>query len=172
MFINHFRSQKLTLFSLPLCCSDDLETQKETAASFSFDFCWMCVASRLRLNNPGVGWWVSRLKAVCACAQVADTLGKSFQIHLFRSLCADNTCTALPRKCHNVSDFVCSFDPHTHSHTHTLLVLCVNLCTSRQRWPFICVRGSPVSACVRQLTQMCLIQREEAPKHHGYSVFE
>lgn len=26
-------------------------------------------------------------------AQVADTLGKSFQIHLFRSLCAHNTCT-------------------------------------------------------------------------------
>ena len=48
---------------------------------------------------------------VRVCAQVADTLGKSFQIHLFRSLCADDTCTTLPKKCHSVSDFVCSYDP-------------------------------------------------------------
>lgn len=64
---------------------------------------------------------------VCVCAQVADTLGKSFQIHLFRSLCADDTCTTLPKKCHGVSDFVCSYDP-----------------------------PSPQLACVRACLRMCL----------------
>lgn len=64
---------------------------------------------------------------VCVCAQVADTLGKSFQIHLFRSLCADDTCKTLPKKCHGVSDFVCSYDP-----------------------------PSPQLACVRACVRMCL----------------
>lgn len=62
--------------------------------------CYLCVV---------VG--VCARSSACICAQVADTLGKSFQIHLFRSLCAGDTCTMLPKKCHNVSDFVCSSDP-------------------------------------------------------------
>lgn len=68
---------------------------------------------------------------VCDGAQVADTLGKSFQIHLFRSLCADDTCTTLPKMCHNVSHSVCSSDPtgwRVHECAHVYVYACYVLC--------------------------------------------
>lgn len=85
--------------------------------------------------------------STCVCAQVADTLGKSFQIHLFRGLCADDTCTMLPKKCHNVSDFVCSSDPppkHTHHHHHHHPSL-PSWCVARRT--YICLCASVPTVC-------------------------
>ena len=87
------------------------------------------------MNNREGGKKLVLCVCVCVCvrvcAQVADTLGKSFQIHLFRSLCADDTCTTLPKKCHSVSDFVCSYDPRPPQlacmHACVRMCLCVSM---------------------------------------------
>lgn len=114
--------------------------------------CYLFVCARCR-GCVRVG------SSTCVCAQVADTLGKSFQIHLFRGLCADDTCTMLPKKCHNVSDFVCSSDPHPPPPTTTTTLpspagVClwerIRLCASIPTvcYVFICVLWYSVSIYV------------------------
>lgn len=94
---------------------------------------------------------------VCVCAQVVDTLGKSFQIHLFRS----SVQMTPAQRCQRSA--MTSFAALTPSHSWHV---CVTV--------FVCKHVYTVSLFVRGnilgSTVKCLIQREKLQQGKLFSV--